>query len=734
MNKKNLSVVLAGAMLATSVAPVLADTTTAKEYSIDDIKLLENEIVSTMKTKMLTTNTLLNEKSSNDFLEATVIAKLGNNKSAYGVRILDTKGNKVDETFKTDEVGTKLANAKAGYTVELVEMETTEFFGEVIPGTLISKGVEDGNYVPAEDFVSGLATTKNEIAPSGSAFVTASNVATASNNEILKVKTNKLEDGGDNTSNLVISLTKDNKKIDGRLPISADNKLLDYTKAEDIEKFDHFETLSTWTKSTAFASDAKTNETYKIVAAPANENTFKAEDLYDGVVLTAKGTEIAADLKNAAEAVGSTVAEVSASIGKAGKGADEDKALVKLSEETFSADAAVYKFTVSYYKNATDAANNNGTGKDAYKTVSVYSSNKKEIESLYNMLSNVDSYQVGIIGGANRYSTAVNVAKAQGAKIDSNNKNIVLVNGNSLVDGLSAAPLAAAVNGDTPVTNVAAPVLLTKADSLTKETKEYITDVLTKDYTKAQRKDVTINLVGGKSVLSENLVSELEDMGFTVKRFGGSDREATSLKVAEKLGKTTAFVVGGNGEADAMAISAVAADKKAPIIVSSVHGLSNKALTYVNENLAKSDITIVGGESVVSKSEEEALNGVLSLNKVSRIAGENRFETNAKIIEKYYEKFSGNVGAEAVLVAKDGQSNKGELVDALAAANYAAQKDAPIVLASNSLSAAQKNALLKMDITSTGTTKSMTLAAQIGNGVERSVLEAVAGLFGLSNK
>ncbi len=52
MNKKNLSVVLAGAMLATSVAPVLADTTTAKEYSLDDIKLLENEIVSAMKIKL----------------------------------------------------------------------------------------------------------------------------------------------------------------------------------------------------------------------------------------------------------------------------------------------------------------------------------------------------------------------------------------------------------------------------------------------------------------------------------------------------------------------------------------------------------------------------------------------------------------------------------------------------------------------------------------------------------
>ena len=46
MNKKRLSVVMAGAMLASSVAPVLADTTTVEksEVSANELGLLQKEI------------------------------------------------------------------------------------------------------------------------------------------------------------------------------------------------------------------------------------------------------------------------------------------------------------------------------------------------------------------------------------------------------------------------------------------------------------------------------------------------------------------------------------------------------------------------------------------------------------------------------------------------------------------------------------------------------------------
>ena len=736
MNKKNLSVVLAGAMLATSVAPVLADTTTATEYSLDNISVLQNKLINTMKTKMLTTNSALkgDGSSPNEFLSADVVKELKTGASAYGVRVLDLKGNKVDETYIATDAAVKtvLDKAKEGYTVELIERDTTEFYGEIIPGKKITKGTEVITYNPTKDFDTLLNDTKAAIKVESAKNKLVDDFEVSTDKDALTVKINKLKNPANAADGKeTITLTEKNQKIDGRLPLTADDKLLDYAVVEDVQKFDHFDTLTTWTASEKFTSDPTVKDTYKMTAASENdENTYKASDLYDGLALTAKGTELASDIANAKE-------------NKTGN----DEELVKVSARPTGTqgDASLYKFNVYYYKNKTEAAKDNGTidGKEdpantnvvAYKAVTVYSSNLKEIQSLYDLVNPTSAskaYEVGIVAGQNRYETAVNVAKAQG--IDSttytNGGNIVLVNGESLVDGLSAAPLAA------KLTNT--PVLLTKSDSLPKETKEYI-KTLTNNLTSAQKKSITINLVGGNSVLNESLVSELEDMGFYVKRFGGDNREATSLAVAKEVATSAnkdndVFVVGGNGEADAMAISAVAARDNASIIVSSVNGLSEDALDFLSEKSAKGDVTVVGGESVVSASELESINDSLSLNKASRLAGENRFETNAKIIEKYYTEFTTDTGVGAVVIAKDGVAKKGELVDALAAANYAAQKNAPIVLATNSLNDVQKNALLKMDIRKNDQSKTIKLAAQVGNGVEKSVLETVAGLFGLSNK
>ena len=78
-------------------------------------------------------------------------------------------------------------------------------------------------------------------------------------------------------------------------------------------------------------------------------------------------------------------------------------------------------------------------------------------------------------------------------------------------------------------------------------------------------------------------------MGFKVERLGGDNREETSLEVADVLvnGGTNnkAFVVGANGEADAMSIAAVAAKEGAPIIVSKNGGLSEDAVKFIKKTL-----------------------------------------------------------------------------------------------------------------------------------------------------
>ena len=218
----------------------------------------------------------------------------------------------------------------------------------------------------------------------------------------------------------------------------------------------------------------------------------------------------------------------------------------------------------------------------------------------------------------------------------------------ALVDGLAAAPLAATKTNTVSNTNgvgtkqVSAPILLTEADALPKATKAYLKEILS-NVEIGSLKKVTIHLVGGETVLNKSLERELRGLGFDVKRYGGDNREETSLEVAEAIesGKTNRerFVVGAEGEADAMSIASVAAFNKTPIIVAKKGGISEDALYTFDEN---ANVAIVGGESVVSAAEEKELKSAAK--SVTRLAGSNRKGTNAKIIETYYKgNFVGTV-------------------------------------------------------------------------------------------
>ena len=214
-------------------------------------------------------------------------------------------------------------------------------------------------------------------------------------------------------------------------------------------------------------------------------------------------------------------------------------------------------------------------------------------------------------------------------------------------------------------------------------------------------------------------------MGFSVERFGGDNREETSLEVARGMGLTgnanALFVVGANGEADAMSIASEASKvaKQTPIIVAKAGGLTKNAVRFIKTNASGGDVDVIGGESVFSKEDYEKIDEVVTA-KVDRVAGSNRFETNAEIIKKYASDIT------EVILVKDGVSNKNELIDALSAANYAAGK--PIVLATDKITESQKVAVL--DGKDAG---GFTKLTQIGQGVARTTLEAVAEFLGLSN-
>ena len=181
----------------------------------------------------------------------------------------------------------------------------------------------------------------------------------------------------------------------------------------------------------------------------------------------------------------------------------------------------------------------------------------------------VNAYMKEEIVGSNRYETAAKVADRMG-----NYSSAILVNGNSIADGLSASGLAG---------KESAPILLVKKDSIPKETLQRLYKVK------------KVYIVGKENAVSYRVENTLNQAGMSVKRIGGSNRVETSIAVSKEIGSySKAFLVNGfKGEADAMSVSAVAARDKAPIILT--NGNSNP--THKKSNVK---YYVVGGNTVMS--------------------------------------------------------------------------------------------------------------------------------------
>ena len=272
-----------------------------------------------------------------------------------------------------------------------------------------------------------------------------------------------------------------------------------------------------------------------------------------------------------------------------------------------------------------------------------------------------------VVKGSNRYSTATEISKMNYAT----GGTVVLVNGNAVADGIAATPLAASEN---------ASILLANKDNLPSETAKRMKEI-------APSKVI---IVGGTNAVSTALESKIaKDYSAEVERVAGKDRYSTSFEIAKKLSENgveinTAYIVSGKGEADALSVASKAGEEKQPIILTGKDALNPEMHEWLKEQNLQ-DAYFIGGERVISNNLISSVNEITT-NDVSanRIAGKNREETNAKVIEKLYKD-----GYSTLFVAK---SNV--LVDALSAGPMAAQRNCPVVLMNTKgLTTAQKKAL-----------------------------------------
>lgn len=255
--------------------------------------------------------------------------------------------------------------------------------------------------------------------------------------------------------------------------------------------------------------------------------------------------------------------------------------------------------------------------------------------------SNAADNSVDLQGG-NRFETANKIALNYFKKAD----NVILVNSDAIPDALSVAPYAKKLN---------APVLLTKSDSLDKKTKETLEQLNSKK----------IILIGGEKSLSKNLENNLKK-DYTVERISGSDRINTSLQIANKMGQPikNAFVVNRyTGLADAAGTGGIAAKLNVPLVFTDKNiDRYKNSLNDLNIN----NVFLIGGTYNLP----EGFNNVANS---ERIAGSNRRDTNAKLIEKFFGK-----GYNSTFIAKDGSNNESELIDSVTIGGVAGLKNMPI--------------------------------------------------------
>ena len=308
-----------------------------------------------------------------------------------------------------------------------------------------------------------------------------------------------------------------------------------------------------------------------------------------------------------------------------------------------------------------------------------------------------NNVQLFSMSGSDRYETSTKISKTGWT---SGAKNVVIVNGNekNIVDGLSATPFASIKN---------APVLLSNNGKLPSST-----------ISELKRLNPTnVYVIGGTTSMPESVVKSIKNnTNATVSRIGGKTRYETSLAIAKQIDKIAdvnkVYISSGTGEVDALSIASVAGRDKAPILLTNVNKVDTNTYNFIKSENVK-NAYFIGGEKKISNSVIKQIDKVVSADvSKNRVAGQNRKDTNAEVIEKFYTSSKLN----GVVVAKDDV-----IVDALTVGSFAAKNDMPVVIAKNSLSSAQKSAL---------TGKKTEKVYQSGGGVKTSVIDNLKELLG----
>lgn len=248
----------------------------------------------------------------------------------------------------------------------------------------------------------------------------------------------------------------------------------------------------------------------------------------------------------------------------------------------------------------------------------------------------------------------------------------------------------------------------------------------TLEYEQGLKEGDILYISGGKPL---NVVNKTVKVGDAITNNGdvirvfGDNRFETSLEIAKESYENPKNIVIANGivSADALSVGPLANELDAPILLVENNKISKDILNYIESSKAE-NIYIVGGKSSVSTKVENEIENINNL-KVSRIYGDDRFETSLEISKELINNYNYN---KSVVIA-NGLNNKE--ADALVSAAYATESKQPIILVTNkAITNEVKDGLEELKVKSAVIAGGIsTVPNNITKGTDIDVLERISG-------
>jgi putative cell wall-binding protein len=127
-------------------------------------------------------------------------------------------------------------------------------------------------------------------------------------------------------------------------------------------------------------------------------------------------------------------------------------------------------------------------------------------------------------------------------------------------------------------------------------------------------------------------------MGYSnIKRLGGTDRYDTNMLIVNDVDVpqgTTVFIASGENFPDALSIASFSGSKQYPTLLVGADYLPEKTKNYLLAD-KPSAVYIAGGTSVVSQDLKNQIKALVPDGKVTRLAGNDRFGTNAAVLNEF---------------------------------------------------------------------------------------------------